>query len=93
MGSIETFVHIDQLLLKLTLQEKVSLLTAKDWWRTPIIDREGVFVPHIKARQPEPYRYTFLANLMFRQPMDQTGLGERVTSVASKQHVFHVLQA
>lgn len=51
MGSIQrTDVDTDQLLSKLTLQEKVSLLAAKDWWRTPVIDRADVFVPHIKVR-------------------------------------------
>ncbi len=42
-------INIDDLLAKLTLEEKASLLAAKDWWRTPVIEREGVFVPHIKA--------------------------------------------
>src|SRR5688572_27059809 len=37
------------LVSKLTLNEKVSLLAAKDWWRTPTIQRDGVFVPHIKT--------------------------------------------
>ncbi|KAL7916797.1 glycoside hydrolase superfamily [Trichoderma velutinum] len=37
------------ILSKLTLKEKVSLLAAKDWWRTPVIKRDGVFVPHIKT--------------------------------------------
>jgi beta-glucosidase len=49
MGSIASNVDTLQLLGKLTLEEKVSLLAAKDWWRTPIIDRDGVFVPHIKV--------------------------------------------
>lgn len=46
---IPLHVDIDGLLEKLTLNERISLLSAKDWWRTPVIDREGVFVPHIKA--------------------------------------------
>ncbi|KAF2222789.1 glycoside hydrolase superfamily [Elsinoe ampelina] len=33
----------------LTLEEKVSLLAATDWWRTPAIDRPEVFVPQIKT--------------------------------------------
>ncbi|KAL2783948.1 glycoside hydrolase superfamily [Aspergillus keveii] len=41
--------QIDILLKKLTLEEKVSLLAAVDWWRTPVIDRDDVFVPHIKT--------------------------------------------
>lgn len=49
MGSIESGVDTVQLLSKLTLTEKVSLLAAKDWWRTPVIEREGIFVPHIKV--------------------------------------------
>ncbi|RSL89783.1 hypothetical protein CEP51_001062 [Fusarium floridanum] len=40
---------VDELLSKLTLNEKISLLSAVDWWRTPIIEREGVFVPHLKT--------------------------------------------
>ncbi|PVI02837.1 glycoside hydrolase family 3 protein [Periconia macrospinosa] len=35
-------------LSQLTLEEKISLLAAKDWWRTPTIRRDNVFVPHIK---------------------------------------------
>ncbi|KAL2833969.1 glycoside hydrolase superfamily [Aspergillus pseudoustus] len=34
---------------KLILEEKVSLLAAVDWWRTPVIQRDDVFVPHIKT--------------------------------------------
>jgi beta-glucosidase len=34
---------------KLNLEEKISLLAAKDWWRTPVIQRDNVFVPHIKV--------------------------------------------
>ncbi|KAG8625687.1 hypothetical protein KVT40_006088 [Elsinoe batatas] len=33
----------------LTLEQKVSLLAAIDWWRTPAIDRPEVFVPQIKT--------------------------------------------
>ncbi|KAF4547929.1 Beta-glucosidase B-like protein [Elsinoe fawcettii] len=33
----------------LTLEEKISLLSATDWWRTPTIDRPEVFVPQIKT--------------------------------------------
>ncbi|KAI9046365.1 uncharacterized protein KD926_004205 [Aspergillus affinis] len=40
---------IDQLLSKLTLEEKVSLLATVNRWRTPVFQRDGVFVPHIKA--------------------------------------------
>lgn len=45
-------VEVDtaEILSRLTLEEKVSLLAAKDWWRTHTIDREGVFVPQIKVR-------------------------------------------
>lgn len=41
--------HIDEILGKLTIEEKISLLSATDWWRTPVIDRSEVFVPHIKV--------------------------------------------
>ena len=39
----------DALLNRLSLEEKVSLLAAADWWRTPAIERDGVFIPHIKV--------------------------------------------
>ncbi|KAH7152676.1 glycoside hydrolase superfamily [Dactylonectria macrodidyma] len=41
-------VDIPALLSELTLEEKISLLAGVDWWRTAIIKRDGVFVPHIK---------------------------------------------
>ncbi|KAL7940829.1 glycoside hydrolase superfamily [Trichoderma barbatum] len=49
MGSVPTKVSVDNVLSKLTLEEKVSLLAAKDWWRTTVIKREDIFVPHIKT--------------------------------------------
>jgi hypothetical protein len=45
-----TEMDLKTVLGKLTLEEKVSMLAAVDWWRTPVIKREGVFVPHIKVR-------------------------------------------
>lgn len=42
--------NVQTLLNKLTLEEKASLLAAVDWWRTPVIKRDDVFVPHIKVR-------------------------------------------
>jgi hypothetical protein len=44
--------HVNELLQRLTLEEKVSLLAAKDWWRTVVIEREGIFVPHVKVKPP-----------------------------------------
>jgi hypothetical protein len=41
--------ELEILLEKLTREERVSLLAAVDWWRTPIIKRDDVFVPHIKV--------------------------------------------
>lgn len=41
------------LLGRLTQAERVSLLSARDWWRTPAIQRDGVFIPHIKVRLVE----------------------------------------
>ncbi|PSN66887.1 glycoside hydrolase [Corynespora cassiicola Philippines] len=41
--------HLDGLVRKLTLEDKVSLLATKDWWRTPAIQRDDIFVPHIKT--------------------------------------------
>ncbi|KAF4972513.1 hypothetical protein FSARC_937 [Fusarium sarcochroum] len=37
-----------ELVKKLTIDEKVQLLSATDWWRTPVIKRDDVFIPHIK---------------------------------------------
>ncbi|KAM5349957.1 hypothetical protein ACJ41O_006462 [Fusarium nematophilum] len=39
---------LDTVLSALTLEEKISFLSGVDWWRTPVINREKVFVPHIK---------------------------------------------
>ncbi|RAH50750.1 glycoside hydrolase family 3 protein [Aspergillus brunneoviolaceus CBS 621.78] len=39
---------LDKLLSKLTRDEKISLLAAADWWRTQVIKRDDVFVPHVK---------------------------------------------
>lgn len=50
MGSFTGPIDVESILAKLTLEEKVSLLAAVDWWRTPVIHREGVFVPHLKVR-------------------------------------------
>ncbi|PWY67929.1 glycoside hydrolase [Aspergillus heteromorphus CBS 117.55] len=49
MASQSQSPDIEVLLHKLTQEEKVSLLAAKDWWRTPVIQRDEVFVPHIKS--------------------------------------------
>lgn len=51
MGSFSRAIDVDDILVKLTLEEKVSLLAASDWWRTTIIERDGVFVPHIKVSE------------------------------------------
>ena len=37
------------LLTKLTLDEKVSLLAGADWWRTVGIQRDDVFIPQLKV--------------------------------------------
>lgn len=43
-------VDIDHIFSLLTLEEKVSLTSAEDWWRTPIIRRGGrILVPRIKV--------------------------------------------
>jgi beta-glucosidase len=44
--------YVDDILRRLTLEEKVELLAAKDWWRTAVIDRDGIFVPHVKVSLP-----------------------------------------
>lgn len=36
------------LVAQLTVEEKVGLLAAVDWWRTASIKRDNIFVPHIK---------------------------------------------
>ncbi|KAK7414938.1 hypothetical protein QQX98_006263 [Neonectria punicea] len=40
--------NIPALLGDLTIEEKISLLAGVDWWRTAVIERDNVFVPHIK---------------------------------------------
>ncbi|KAH6975216.1 glycoside hydrolase superfamily [Ilyonectria sp. MPI-CAGE-AT-0026] len=45
---MSTKVDIPALLSELSLEEKISLLAGVDWWRTPVIKRDNVFVPHIK---------------------------------------------
>lgn len=45
-------IDTERILTQLTLEEKISLLAAVDWWRTPVINRDGLFVPHIKVRFP-----------------------------------------
>ncbi|PSK37320.1 Beta-glucosidase 1 [Elsinoe australis] len=40
---------VETILSRLSLEEKASLLSATDWWRTPAIDKKDVFVPHIKT--------------------------------------------
>ncbi|KAJ9156016.1 Beta-glucosidase [Pleurostoma richardsiae] len=40
--------EISDILSRLTLEEKISFLAGTDWWRTPVIKRDGVFVPHLK---------------------------------------------
>ncbi|KAH7018178.1 glycoside hydrolase superfamily [Microdochium trichocladiopsis] len=42
-------IDTEHILSQLTLEEKISLLAAVDWWRTPVIKRDGLFVPHIKT--------------------------------------------
>ncbi|KAH6661792.1 glycoside hydrolase superfamily [Plectosphaerella plurivora] len=45
---MDTYNNLRALLESLTTEERVSLLSATDWWRTPTILRDGAFVPHIK---------------------------------------------
>ena len=42
-------VEENNLLNRLSVEEKVQLLSAVDWWRTPVIKKDGVFIPHIKV--------------------------------------------
>ncbi|CAI7588645.1 unnamed protein product [Penicillium discolor] len=41
-------VNETYLLDRLSVEEKVQLLSAVDWWRTPVIKKDDVFIPHIK---------------------------------------------
>lgn len=95
MGSIQATVDVDNLLSKLTLEEKVSLLAAKDWWRTPTIKREGIFVPHIKVIQKKPQGQNCINVLTFsaRQLTDQMALAVKVMLVESERRASLVLQA
>lgn len=47
---MSTKVDVPALLSELSLEEKISLLAGVDWWRTPVIKRDNVFVPHIKVK-------------------------------------------
>ncbi|KAF2494799.1 glycoside hydrolase [Lophium mytilinum] len=49
MATTQPTPDIRDLLRRLTLEEKVSLLAGADWWRTVRIEREGVFVPQVKT--------------------------------------------
>jgi beta-glucosidase len=49
---MDSFDYIDDILRRLTLEERVRLLAAKDWWRTAVIERDGIFVPCVKASLP-----------------------------------------
>lgn len=40
---------LHNILSSLTLEEKIRFLSGVDWWRTPVIQRDEVFVPHIKV--------------------------------------------
>lgn len=43
----------DEILKQLTLEEKVAICGASDWWRTvPIRRGESLLLPHIKVRFP-----------------------------------------
>jgi beta-glucosidase len=49
MGSYGASTDIDELVSKLALEEKLSLLAASDWWRTTVIERSDIFIPSIKV--------------------------------------------
>lgn len=72
MGSLEPDVDIDNVLSKLTIEEKVALLAAKDWWRTPSIKRDDVFVPQIKVCALWSCTIRTDPNRRSRQQMGQT---------------------
>lgn len=48
-----THISADDILKQLTLEEKVSICGASDWWRTvPIHRGDSLFLPHIKVFFP-----------------------------------------
>lgn len=85
--------ELTSLLAKLTLEEKVSLLAAVDWWRTPVIKRDEAFVPHIKvlshAANDEQANLSFETS---RQQMDPTALEGRAMSAESRQPASPAVQ-
>jgi hypothetical protein len=44
-----TEADAEALVQRLTLDEKVALTAAVDWWRTAEISRNGLYLPHIKV--------------------------------------------
>jgi len=49
--SMET-TDLETLLQSISLEEKIALLSAVDWWRTLKVERDGVSIPHIKVWAP-----------------------------------------
>lgn len=90
MGSMRSNVDIDSLLSQLTREEKVSLLSATDWWRTPVIQRDGFTIPHIKVRyQLTEGKTSLISHARARPRMDQMERAARATSAGSRQLVSH----
>jgi hypothetical protein len=44
-----TEADAEALVKRLTLEEKIALTAAVDWWRTAKINWDGVYLPHIKV--------------------------------------------
>lgn len=54
---MSTKIDVPAILSELSLEEKISLLAGVDWWRTPVIKRDNVFVPHIKVKWANQLSY------------------------------------
>lgn len=73
MGSNPGDVDVSELLTKLTLEEKISLLAGVDWWRTPVIKRPSVFVPHIKVSEMAGHKSSGIVMLTRNLPQFTDG--------------------
>jgi beta-glucosidase len=59
-GHVNASEDMGALLERLTLDEKILLLSAKNIWETPAIERVGI--PSLKVGKPSQFRYNVLTS-------------------------------